>query len=81
LALAEESQAMHHCVTLYAYRCAQGQSAIFSLRAAGERRITIELDALGRIVQARGACNRAATGEEQAVMARWLAAVAPRRAR
>ena len=27
--LAEESRAMHHCVASYAYRCAQGSSAIF----------------------------------------------------
>jgi hypothetical protein len=78
-ALAEESRAMHHCVGSYAYRCAQGQSAIFSFRADGVRRVTVEVDPLGRIVQARGACNRAATTEEQAVLARWLAVVSSRR--
>lgn len=76
--LAEESHAMHHCVASYAYRCAQGHSAIFSLSAAGIRRITVELDPSGhRIVQARGACNRAVTSDEQAVLARWLTATWP----
>jgi hypothetical protein len=76
-ALAEESREMHHCVASYAYRCVQGRTAIFSLCAAGTRRITFELDPFGhRIVQARGVCNRGATAEEQAVLARWLLAAA-----
>lgn len=76
-ALAQESRAMHHCVASYAYRCVQGQTAIFSLCAAGDRRITVELDPFGhRIRQARGVCNRATTSEEQAVLTRWLLATA-----
>lgn len=75
-ALLEETRAMHHCVATYAHRCAQGWSAIFSLSVGAIRRITVELDPVtGRIVQARGACNRAATPEEQTMLARWLAAV------
>lgn len=73
-ALSEESQSMHHCVASYAYRCAQGHSAIFSLCANGTRRITIELEPTSRrIAQARGTCNRSATSEEQSVISRWLA--------
>jgi hypothetical protein len=79
-ALAEESRAMHHCVSSYARRCADGYSMIFSLCAAGERRITIELASWGDVLQARGTCNRDATAEERAVMNRWLAAIAVRRA-
>jgi len=79
-ALFDESHAMHHCVASYAHRCARGQSAIFSLCIGAVRRITVELDPFGhRIVQARGACNRAATAEEQAVLARWLVATSPGR--
>jgi hypothetical protein len=79
-ALAEESLAMHHCVASYGHRCAQGRSAIFSLCSGGLRKITVELDPTShRIVQARGACNRAATSEEQAVLARWLSAKSPGR--
>lgn len=75
-ALHEESQSMHHCVASYAYRCAQGHSAIFSLCANGTRRITIELEPTSRrIAQARGTCNRSATPEEQSVISRWLAAL------
>ena len=79
-ALAEESRAMHHCVASYAYRCARGQSAIFSLCAGGIRKVTIELDPFShRMLQIRGACNRVATAEELVVLARWLQATAPER--
>ncbi|APR78908.1 Hypothetical protein A7982_04255 [Minicystis rosea] len=77
-ALAEESRAMHHCVASYAYRCARGETAIFSLCAGGVRKVTIELDPVSRhMVQVRGACNRPATAEEQAVLARWQKAISP----
>lgn len=81
-ALAEESRAMHHCVASYAYRCARGLAAIFSLCAGGVRRITIELDPFThRVVQARGVCNRATTHEEQTMISRWLTATSPERER
>jgi hypothetical protein len=79
-ALTEESAAMHHGVASCAHRCAQGFRAILSLCAGGARQITVELDPFRhRIVQARGARNRAATPEEHAVLARWLAATSPER--
>jgi hypothetical protein len=71
--LLEEGRAMRHCVASYAYRCVQNHSAIFSLRAGEERKLTVELDLHHRrIVQARGSCNRAATPAEEEALARWL---------
>lgn len=76
--LGEESRTMHHCVASYSYRCAQGKTAIFSVCAAGDRKVTVELDPFSRrIMQVRGLCNRAATIEEQTVLSRWLAATSP----
>ncbi len=57
--LYEEGLAMHHCVAGYAMRCASGTSAIFSLKIAGERHVTVELQPATReVIQARGAYNR-----------------------
>jgi hypothetical protein len=74
--LADESAAMHHCVGSYAYRCAQGRSAIFSVTLDGERRITVELDPSTRaVVQARGLRNRECEPEERELLRRWLDAL------
>lgn len=74
--LYEEGRAMHHCVSGYAHRCAAGWAAIFSLREEGWRRVTVEITVPERrVVQARGACNRAATSEEKDVLQRWLRAI------
>jgi hypothetical protein len=71
--LVEESRAMHHCVASYAYSCAQGSSAIFSLSLDQARRATVEVYPLRRrIVQARGPCNRSCDPEELDVLQRWL---------
>lgn len=74
--LFQEGQAMAHCVAGYATACAAGRSAIVSMRCKGERRVTVEVAPPTRqIVQAKGPCNRPATGEEEAVMRRWLESV------
>ncbi|MEQ2008922.1 MAG: PcfJ domain-containing protein [Limisphaerales bacterium] len=71
--LATEGQAMHHCVASYAFACASGDAAIFSLTCNGIRVLTVELEPHSlRVRQARGACNRAATFEEKAIVERWL---------
>lgn len=76
--LAEEGSAMGHCVASYAHSCARGESAIFSFRSSGSGEVTVELDPnTRRILQARGTCNRAVTPDEQAVIGRWLQAIAP----
>ena len=77
-ALVAEARTMRHCVSSYDLRCAQGLSAIFSVRFGGERRVTVELEpSTRRVVQARGFANRACTDEELAVIYRWLAATTP----
>jgi len=71
-----EGMALHHCVAGYAGRCAAGCSAIVSMRRDGERIVTIEVvPETGRIVQARGACNRAATSVERQAIDRWAESV------
>lgn len=73
--LYEEGQAMRHCVAGYAWSCCTGDIAIFSLRSAGQRRVTVELATAPRdlrVRQARGACNRAPTPEEEEILRRWL---------
>ncbi|WP_158257620.1 PcfJ domain-containing protein [Haliangium sp. UPWRP_2] len=71
--LADESRVMGHCVASYAYRCVQGLSAIFSLRANGSSQLTIELEPASRaIAQVRGMANRLATAAERAILRRWL---------
>ncbi|MBK9032233.1 MAG: PcfJ domain-containing protein [Myxococcales bacterium] len=83
-ALAEESQALLHCVFGYAYRCVQGLSQIYSVAHDDERTLTIELDAGGDVVQVRGRANRAPTERELQIVARWRSAapgVASARAR
>lgn len=72
--LIEEGRSMHHCVASYAYLCAQGNAAIFSVTVDGARKATVQLDPHNRrIVQARGTSNRSCTREELDQLARWLA--------
>jgi hypothetical protein len=72
--LFREGQAMHHCVSGYAPRCASGDSAIVSVRHNGTRRLTVEISARTRlVVQARGPCNRQASTAEERAIALWLA--------
>ena len=75
---------MRHCVAGYAWSCCTGDIAIFSLRSAGQRRVTVEVATADherrrgaaviglRVRQARGACNRAPTPEEDEILRRWL---------
>jgi len=74
--LLEEGEAQHHCVATYAPRCAFGNCAIFSLRLGGLRVLTIEVLLSSRkVVQARGACNRAPTAGERNVLKYWCKTV------
>ena len=70
--LYEEGKAMSHCVSSYTMHCYQGRSAICSLRCAGSRRLTFEVDpeslSLG---QARGPHNRTPTPEEIVRLQEW----------
>lgn len=70
--LIEEGGALSHCVALYSSSCIAGQSAIFSLRRNGQRKITIELHcSSGRVVQARGMANRATQPIEDEIIQGW----------
>lgn len=71
-ALVDEGRALKHCVYSYASAIERGRCSIWSLRKDGERRITIEVhSATGRVVQARGACNRDPDEPEMGMIQRW----------
>jgi hypothetical protein len=77
--LFREGQAMRHCVSGYAAYCAAGRSAIVSVRFNDARRLTVEIaPATGRVVQAKGACNRPANIDEQSAIRCWLETVVRR---
>jgi hypothetical protein len=72
--LYQEGHAMRHCVSSYAYACANNRSAIFSLRCDDLRKVTIELNLPSKkVAQAKGPCNRNADAREMAIIATWLA--------
>lgn len=75
--LAEEGKAMKHCVASYAFYCAKGRSAIFSLRRYSSGILldimaTIEVNiALQRIVQAKAKMNKPINEEAKKYMEAW----------
>ncbi|MCP4807105.1 MAG: hypothetical protein GY884_17305 [Proteobacteria bacterium] len=71
-ALVDEGRALKHCVYSYAGAIERGRCSIWSLRRAGARLVTLEVhSATGRIVQARGSCNRDPDDAESAMIRRW----------
>ena len=70
--LAAEGRALKHCVYSYAWRIEDGEVSIWSMTRDDERCLTIEvLNGSGRIVQARGKCNRRPTSDESRFLIRW----------
>lgn len=74
--LAEEGQAMHHCVASYAQRCAQRHTSIWSLRRLGlmgvERVLTIEVDLPRRtVVTALGPFNALPDRDSMQIVSHW----------
>lgn len=77
--LQQEGNAQRHCVLSYKNRCINGSCSIWSLKLGlaienvnqAKRRITIELNNDGKIVQARGLANRALKNDEKAIIQRW----------
>lgn len=70
--LAEEGTAMSNCVQQYRKHVQKCKTAIFSLRADGQRRATIEVArAVRRVVQAKGPANRRLTPEERRPIEAW----------
>jgi hypothetical protein len=73
--LFEEGRRMRHCVLTYQHCCVGGSTSIWSLsceqNGAVRRCLTIEVDNVGWIVQARGFANRAPTAAEREVLTLW----------
>ena len=77
--LVNEGRKMKNCVASYAYNCALGSSAIFSME-----RIYLESQLIGKVatlevnpsnrtlVQAKGVCNCALTSKVMSVVIRWV---------
>jgi hypothetical protein len=71
--LSREGKAQRHCVAGYAYYCATGSSAIFSLRRNDARQLTVQLDLNTKtIIQARGKANRLPIPDEERILKAWL---------
>jgi len=81
-----EGQKMKNCLASYAFRCASGNSAVFSLKCASvehgkaklasssqnARNATLEVNPLRRsLVQAKGKCNTALLPGVMNVVKRW----------
>lgn len=76
--LADNGRDLRHCVASYASSCAAGACSIWSLDrktrgedAHTESVLTIEIDAKGTLIQARGLANRWPTEQEKNVLAAW----------
>jgi hypothetical protein len=74
--LAKEGNQMRHCVYSYKDRCIRGDCSIWSLTSTdsyghSKRRLTIELNREGRIVQVRGLANRSPHAEEYKMIETW----------
>jgi hypothetical protein len=74
--LAAEGTAMRHCVYGYKHSCVEGRCSIWSLTSADTfghkvRKLTIEVNNYGHIVQMRGLANRTARPEERHIVNLW----------
>lgn len=80
--LREEGRTMKHCVASYAFYCAKGKSAIFSIRKFSDDILldtlaTIEVNlSLKRIVQAKAKMNNPINEEAKQYMKAWAASEA-----
>lgn len=76
--LIDDGRRLKHCVATYAVSCARGACSIWSLerRRGGEEwaepLLTVEIDAEGVMVQARGLRNRWPTDQERGMLAAWM---------
>ena len=75
--LIEEGNAMKHCVASYAFYCAKGKTAIFSVRKYSEAILletlaTIEVNlSIMKIVQAKGKMNKPISDEAKKYVLAW----------
>ncbi len=74
-----EGELMEHCVGDYSMDCLDGNSAIFSLRADGSRKVTIEIEPLTRyLIQAQGKFNAEPERAVMTVINAWMTHVVKR---
>jgi hypothetical protein len=79
--LLNEGRKMKNCVASYAYSCASGNSAVFTVERvypvsqAIEKAATLEVHQSNRtLVQAKGKCNSGLTPKTMNIVTRWAAA-------
>jgi hypothetical protein len=71
--LSIEGGKMHHCVAIYAAKCASGFSTIVSVRKNDSPCVTVQINLTSSgILQAVGPCNRKTTTEEKKILNLWL---------
>jgi len=74
--LFKEGNALHHCVSGYAERCATSRSAIVSISENGVKLLTVEVNpGTKEIIQVRGFQNRIPNRSESRVIELWEAEV------
>ena len=70
-----EGRAMRHCVSTYAQSCARGRCSIWAMELHAfegvSKRLTLEVNAGGQIVQCRGRFNALPGEQDLAVVRRW----------
>jgi hypothetical protein len=77
-ALIDNGRELKHCVASYSASCARGDCSIWALdyrrghETEAEALLTVEIDAKGVMVQARGLRNRWPTDKEKGVLAAWM---------
>ena len=70
--LIEEGRALRHCVASYSYKVEKKYTSIWSLRANGDRALTLEVDNQNRlVVQYRGKFNALPKTPEYRIVLRW----------
>ena len=79
--LLNEGRKMKNCVSSYAYKCASGDTAIFTIERIYlanqiiDKAATVEVHIANReVVQAKGKCNTAITPKTMNVLTRWAQA-------
>ena len=76
-----EGRVMNHCVYSYGHDCADGDSLIVSVKRNNAPCLTIEVKpADWRVIQIKGASNRAPSSAEQKAVNSWISSVVQQKA-
>src|SRR5262249_52912739 len=76
--LVDNGRHLRHCVATYAASCIKGTCSIWSierrdgLEQRADPQLTVEIDANGVMMQARGRANRWPTEQEKTVLGAWM---------